>query len=295
MAKNFNKTILIVDDTETNIDILVELLNDYDIAVATSGESALQTAGQENIDLILLDIMMPVMDGYEVCRKLKLNDKTKDIPVIFITAKIDEDSIAQAYDSGGSDYISKPFKPRELLARVDTQLKLAELIRHLEFIASYDDMTGIYNRRKFFELASKKFEKNKDELFGVMIDIDNFKSINDSYGHHSGDKVIKLVTKKISEFISGDSVLGRLGGEEFAIICNMKSSQNISEIIEKIRYEIEKLEVISDAGEIIKFTISEGIAKYNTNMKNLDELLKKADEALYEAKGSGRNRVVLRS
>jgi len=172
--KNNQETILIVDDTESNIDILLELLSEYDLAVATDGLSAIEIANNEDIDLILLDIIMPEMDGYDVCNSLKLSAKTKDIPIIFITAKTDENSIEKAYDIGGIDYVTKPFKPKELLARVKRELKLTFLIHNLNYLASHDPMTGIYNRRKFFELATKLF-KTSTELFVVMIDIDKFK------------------------------------------------------------------------------------------------------------------------
>ncbi len=145
-----NKTILAVDDTVANLDILIELLNSYDIVDATSGEDALEIVEEENIDLILLDIMMPEMDGFEVCAKLKENPATKDIPIIFITAKTDEDSIEKAYELGGSDYVSKPFKPKELLARVKIQFELQNLQNELKLLASTDSMTKLYNRRLFF-------------------------------------------------------------------------------------------------------------------------------------------------
>ncbi len=289
------KTILIVDDTETNIDILLDLLDDkYDVLVALSGESALEIVEKEKIDLILLDIMMPIMDGYAVCSLLKENDNSKDIPVIFITAKTDEDSIEKAYEVGGFDYVTKPFKPRELLARIKTQLKLKELMNHLEFIASYDEMTGIYNRRKFFSLAIEHFNKSKKDLCAVMMDIDKFKMVNDTYGHGVGDEVIKLVTKTISDNLLEDSIFGRIGGEEFAAICYESSSDDILKNIENIREKIENLQVITDDGSVVKFTISNGIANATDETKTLDELLKEADIALYEAKGSGRNKVIFR-
>ena len=122
-----SKTILIVDDTAANLDILSEFLIDYDVVFAISGQDALSIVSNEKIDLILLDIMMPQMDGYEVCHKLKENQKTKNIPIIFITAKTDEDSIEKAFDIGGADYITKPFKPKELLSRIKTQLHLKHL------------------------------------------------------------------------------------------------------------------------------------------------------------------------
>jgi len=290
------KTILIVDDTETNIDILLELLgNEYDILVALDGEGALEIVHEDSkIDLILLDIMMPNMDGYEVCSILKKNENSQDIPVIFITAKTDEDSIEKAYDVGGIDYITKPFKPRELLARIRTQIKLKALMENLEFIASYDYMTKIYNRRKFFELASKKFDSSKENLYVIMLDIDKFKKINDTYGHPIGDEVIKAVTKKISTFTSPQSVFGRIGGEEFAIVCHATSKENVIKQLEEMRKSIEKIEILASKSEIVKCTISGGISMSNVNTQSLDELLKEADVALYEAKNGGRNRVIFR-
>ncbi len=288
-------TILIVDDTETNIDVLLELLGDtYDVLVAVDGKTALDIADKEDVDLILLDIMMPVMDGYEVCKVLKQDDDTKGIPVLFITAKIDEDSIERAYEVGGVDYIAKPFRPRELLVRIKTQLKLQELINHLDFIASYDEMTGIYNRRKFFEKASQKFSESTKNLYAIMIDIDKFKNVNDTFGHSIGDEVIKIVAKTISDSVSKGSVFGRIGGEEFALLSYATSKRQILKNIELIRKKIEKLEVFSSDGTLVKFTISEGISKYNSTVENLDDLLKEADIALYEAKGSGRNKVIFR-
>jgi len=264
-------TILIVDDTETNIDILLGLLGDYDVAVATDGQSALDIIKEDDIDLVLLDIMMPDMDGYDVCKELK--GSQKNIPVIFITARTDEDSIEKAYDVGGDDYITKPFKPRELIARVKTQLKLKELIHHLDYIGSYDQMTGIYNRRKFFQLAHDKFDNGVGALYAIMIDIDKFKQVNDNYGHATGDEVIKKVTKTIADALPVNAIFGRLGGEEFAIVTNSLSYKNIQLKIEEIRKLIEELEVKSDSGEIIKFTISEGVSKSTIETKNLDELL----------------------
>jgi len=291
--KNNQETILIVDDTESNIDILLELLSEYDLAVATDGLSAIEIANNEDIDLILLDIIMPEMDGYDVCNSLKLSAKTKDIPIIFITAKTDENSIEKAYDIGGIDYVTKPFKPKELLARVKRELKLTFLIHNLNYLASHDPMTGIYNRRKFFELATKLF-KTSTELFVVMIDIDKFKSINDKYGHPLGDEVIKAVTHSISNLMQDGTVFGRIGGEECAMVCVEKNREIIATNIEKIRNTIELLDIITENNEMVSFTISSGIAQKQNNTLNIDYLLKEADDALYEAKNSGRNKVIFR-
>ncbi len=288
------RTILVVDDTVTNLDILVELLKDYDVIEAAGGVEALEIVAEEEIDLILLDIMMPVMDGYAVCRKLKEIEESKDIPIIFITARSDEDAIEKAYDAGGVDYVTKPFKPKELLARVKIQLEHQEMIEKLEFLASHDPMTGIYNRRKFFELANRKFAESSKDLYVAMMDIDRFKKINDTYGHPTGDRVIKAVTRVVSENIDEGSVFGRLGGEEFAVVCRHSSRDNVVERLELIREKIEQLETRSAGGELIRCTISEGVAKADETTGNLDELLQRADEMLYKAKGSGRNKAIFR-
>ena len=288
---NKKATILVVDDTKENIHILLSLLEEYDVLVALSGQKALQMVEKNDIDIILLDIMMPEMDGYEVCNILKANPDTKNIPILFITAKTDEESIEKAYDVGGIDYVTKPFKPKELLARLKTQLENQRLIKELDHLASRDTMTGIYNRRKFFELGTKLFNST-DNIFATMIDIDKFKNINDQYGHPFGDVVIKSVTQNISNQILPDAIFARLGGEEFALLCKADSIDEVHHKIESIRAIIENLEKIYE-DKIVKFTISNGISQKQSG-DTIDSLLKRADEALYEAKGTGRNKVCFR-
>ncbi len=285
--------ILAVDDEKINLNILIELLSDdYEVSVALSGEKALKLVQKKDIDLILLDIMMPGMDGYEVCNILKSQQKTKDIPILFITAKTDDESIVKGFETGGIDYISKPFRPIELKARVKTHLKLGQTLKSLEYMATRDYMTGIYNRRRFFDLGRELFDVS-DNLFAVMIDIDKFKNVNDTYGHPFGDVVIISVTDTISKLISDDDIFGRLGGEEFTILCEANSVEEVSQKVEGIRKAIEDLEEKYE-DTIVKFTISNGISKKHSDNDNLDELLKRADEALYEAKDTGRNKVCFR-
>lgn len=283
--------ILIVDDVEENIDIMVGLLKNFDLLVALDGKSAIEIANEEPVDLILLDIVMPNMDGFEVCKHLKASRQTADIPIIFLTAKTDEDSIEKAYEYGGIDYVTKPFKPKELLARVNNQLKLKQLIEHLHILSSFDAMTNVYNRRKFFEEAERLHEHNKNELVGIMLDIDEFKAINDEYGHSTGDKVIKAVAKSIHNTLPSNGVMGRLGGEEFAIVieCNWQDACDLTELI---RCNIQNLQVFTDDQQSINFTISGGLALNKTSHKNVDQLLRTADDALYEAKRSGRNKSI---
>ncbi len=285
-------TILVVDDTKENVHILLSLLEEYDVVVALSGKKALKMVEKNDIDIILLDIMMPEMDGYEVCAILKSQPHTKEIPILFITAKTDEESIEKAFDTGGVDYVTKPFKPKELLARVKTQVENKRLIKELNFMASRDAMTGIYNRRKFFELGEELFDGVDKNLFAIMIDIDKFKNVNDTYGHPFGDIVIKSLTHTVSTLIESETIFARLGGEEFILLCEAKSRQEVEDKIELIRATIESLEEKCE-GEVVKFTISNGIAQKHSG-DSLDLLLKRADEALYEAKESGRNRVCFR-
>jgi len=288
-------TVLVVDDTESNIDILLDILGEeYDISVALDGQTAIEIATSQKIDLILLDIMMPDMNGFDVCKVLKEQPTTKNIPIIFITSKTDENSIEEAYEIGGVDYVTKPFRYKELRARVKTHIDLKNLISHLDHIASYDMLTGLYNRRKFFELATNKFNQKKENLFAVMLDIDKFKLINDTYGHAVGDKVIQSVASIVDDFIGKMTVLGRLGGEEFAIVCNSNSIQNVFATIEQIRTTIDNAELLLDDGKVVKYTVSFGIASYKEEFKFIDHLLQEADKALYEAKGSGRNRTIFR-
>ena len=300
MNDTLKQNILIVDDEKTNIDILLELFknintnNQYNIIVALSGEKVFQVLEKRKINLILLDIMMANINGYEVCKILKSNDKTKNIPIIFLTANTDDASIIKAYGLGAVDYLTKPFRAVELIARVKLNLQLQETINQLEYFANYDVMTNIYNRRKFFNLATSRFINSKNNLYAVMLDIDNFKNINDSYGHSMGDIVIKMIASTIEENLDDEMILGRIGGEEFAIICNANSKGYVFDKIDNIRKIIEQLNFKANDNTNIKCTISIGIAKYNENIASIDHLLQIADEALYEAKETGRNKSIFR-
>ncbi|MDF1882568.1 diguanylate cyclase [Sulfurimonas sp. SAG-AH-194-C21] len=283
-------TILIVDDTKENINILLSLLKDYDVVVALNGQKALQMTTKNEIDLILLDIVMPEMDGYEVCKAFKDSIKTQNIPILFITANSDDVSIEKAFSMGGVDYVTKPFKPVELLARVKTHLQLSQTLKKLEDLATKDYLTGIYNRRMFFQLGETLLRTN-EKVFGVMIDIDKFKNINDTYGHCFGDTVLKSVVNTIQKFVTQDMVFARLGGEEFALLIQSDSEDAVLQKVEQIRQAVQAIEE-SHENSTVKITISNGIAN-SKEYDTLNTLMAQADEALYDAKGSGRNKVCL--
>jgi diguanylate cyclase (GGDEF)-like protein len=294
--------ILVVDDSETNIDILVELLSDtYEVLVALDGESALEIVEEDKIDLILLDIMMPEMDGYEVCSRLKSKEETENIPIIFITARTDEEAIEKAYDAGGVDYVTKPIKPKELSARVKIQLKLQRLIRDLEkskeelrFLASTDSLTKLYNRR-FFSVHSERIlnlaRRDKSDLSIIMIDIDKFKGINDTHGHKVGDNAIVSLASTLKKFTRKSDLLCRFGGEEFLILLPETDIGGAIAMAEKIRKEVEKLQIDTKDGRKAKLTVSIGVAQMNGENDSIEALIHRSDKALYEAKENGRNRV----
>ena len=290
-----NKTILIVDDTVTNLDILIELLNEYDVIDAINGQDALDIAKEEKIDLILLDIMMPDMDGYEVCKYLKLDPNTKNIPIIFITAKTDEGSIETAYDIGGSDYVTKPFLPKELKARVKKELHIQDMMDELKLLASTDPMTKLYNRR-YFTKTSKHIldlaKRNAQEVSIIMLDIDKFKRVNDTYGHDIGDKVIISLADELISNQRKSDIVCRYGGEEFVILLPNTPIDGAITTAENIRKNMENI-VLDLTDDILKFTVSIGVSYVNKDENNIEKALKRADEALYDAKENGRNQVCL--
>jgi diguanylate cyclase (GGDEF)-like protein len=286
MKIDFSKSkILIVDDNPANIDILLELLSTFDVRAALDGTSALEAVHEELPDLILLDVRMPGMDGFEVCRRLKEDPKTKDIPVIFLSASSDSDSIIKGFDLGGVDYVTKPYLVREIVARVQTHLKLRMTMRVLDKLANIDELSGISNRRRFFTDTSKLFEQAKRDnisLFLFIIDIDNFKIVNDTYGHNIGDSVVKIFVDNVKKSIPAYNCFARLGGDEFVLVMTSISQDQALKQMEKLRSVIEQVRIVQN--QDIRFTISIGMSKLEPSDNNLDELLARADINLYQAK-----------
>lgn len=293
--------ILVVDDTEENIEILNELLGDeYDVLSALDGEFAIEIANEDKPDLILLDVMMPGMDGFDVCRALQFSNDTKEIPIIFITAKTDDKSIEKGYEVGGADYITKPFRPTELLAKVKRELKMQELIHHLEesqnelkFLASTDSLTKLYNRRYFLDASQNIIniaKRDNNDIAVLMFDIDRFKNINDSYGHDVGDDVLVLFAKTLNEQVRASDIVCRWGGEEFVLMLHNTDIGSATLVAENLKHEIELLHVKIKNEQEIRFTTSVGVAKVETD---IEDAIKKADDALYDAKSSGRNKVCI--
>lgn len=285
--------ILAVDDKVENLDILSDLLSEYDVRDVTDAKSALMILEMVPVDLILLDIMMPGIDGFELCRMIQENAHTQAIPIIFISAMSDEKAIEKAFEAGGKDYVTKPFRPRELLARVKTQLDMKFLVERLHFLAFHDALTGIYNRRRFFDLGTALFDERCD-LHAALIDIDHFKQVNDTYSHAVGDEVLRQITATIAERLPPEATFGRLGGEEFAILVPGQQTEVLVRTLESICKAVAAL-AISAHNAVVRCTISCGVAARDPTTSSIDELLHNADLELYEAKCSGRDRVLLRS
>ena len=287
------ETILIVDDVASNIQMLATVLKDqYNLKVATSGAKALEIVESEAvIDLILLDIEMPDMDGYATLEKLHANEKTKNIPVIFVTGNISLKDEEKGLLAGAVDYITKPISPCIVKARVKTHLILKKQRDQLHYDAIHDRLTGVYNRYQLDREGSRKFaraSRQHSKLSVVMLDIDHFKMVNDRYGHQVGDAVLQSVAKVLDSRKRVEDFVVRYGGEEFLILFEDCSLEDAAAKAEKLRKEIESLKHNN-----IVVTCSFGVAVLQERHHRLEELIKDADEALYKAKKRGRNRVVV--
>jgi len=287
------KTVLAVDDTEINIDILLGLLDEeYDVLVALNGPQALEIVSEESVDLILLDIMMPEMSGFEVCGELKKRPETRDIPVIFITAKSDDASLEEAFDKGGADYVTKPFRPVELLTRIKTHIDLRSAHSELEYLTHYDALTGIHNRRGFFQRV-ESLTGTQAPLYAVMITIEELKTINLAYGRAAGDAVLKHAAQTLQSLTTNTAVLGRLGGKAFAIVGNTENGAIPLALTESLRNAASGLSVQHLKGEI-RFTLNTGIALHRPAEGSLDMLLREAENALFNTKQDDQNPPFLR-
>ena len=293
-------TILIVDDVPTNVRILAEALSSvYKIKVAGNGADALEIARREpRPDLILLDVMMPEMDGFEVCRRLKADMRSQKIPVIFATAMNSESDEERGLNLGAVDYITKPFVIPVAKARIRNHIRLKQQADLLESLSLLDALTDIPNRRRFDEalaLEWKRALRDATPLSLVMIDIDHFKQYNDHYGHGAGDVCLQRVAAELAKGVvrPGDLV-ARYGGEEFVVILPETDREAARQIAERLREGIEKLSLphaYSETGAVI--TISAGVAGQDGVSESLlpQVLYDAADKALYMAKESGRTRV----
>ncbi|HKL20818.1 MAG TPA: diguanylate cyclase [Tichowtungia sp.] len=292
------QTILVVDDLRVNAMRMRSLLEpEWEVQIALSGPEALEVVTRPAApDLILLDLQMPGMNGHEVCRRLKGNPETREIPVIFITAMEDWNDEAQGLALGAADYITKPVHAPIVQARIRNQLALrnaqAELARknqELERLAVCDRLTGLYNRRKLDERLEQELTRAaryNRPLSVIMLDLDHFKEINDTCGHPAGDTVLAESAVRLKRALRKNDTVGRWGGEEFLILCPETGLRDAAGLAERLRQTFAD----RDFPEAGRLTASFGVAACRAEDQP-NKLLSRADRALYRAKKSGRNRV----
>jgi diguanylate cyclase (GGDEF)-like protein len=290
-------TILIIDDDVTLIRILSHILKDFgQILFAVNGDHGLQIAREHKPDLILLDVGMLPMDGYEVCRRLKNDDATSKSAIIFVTANTGMETEVACLNAGAVDFITKPLNPPVVQARVRTHLRLIQDSAALESQAQRDGLTGLYNRRYFDKAIAAEYsrlQRHQLPLGIAVIDIDYFKKYNDSYGHLAGDIALRAVahaieaaTKRPGEFVA------RYGGEEFVVVLPQIDGHTLKQYGQMICEEIRALKIPHSTSEICQsISISAGLAHGIPTIDSSPQaLVDQADQALYRAKSLGRNR-----
>ncbi len=289
--------VLIAEDEMVNIKVLVATLDEYEIVIAKTGEQAISKAlSSQPPDLILLDINMPGMDGYEVCRILKKNLESMDIPIIFITVQASVEDETKGLEMGAVDYISKPFSPAIVRARVANHLELKQQRDLLHQLNMTDPLTKIANRRRLDEYLTTSFyqaQRTDSELCLLMIDIDNFKALNDLAGHDYGDDCLRQVAQSVAASLQRSTELAaRFGGEEFCVILPATEIIEGRKVAEKIRANIDALQLNHPAADINNVTVSIGCSAMNVETDDPNALFKLADALLYQAKQKGRNCIV---
>ena len=307
--------ILIVDDTPANIEVLYKILKSrYDILFAKNGADGIRIVRQQLPDLVLLDIMMPEMDGYQVCTVLKEDPLTAKIPVVFVTAMGKEEDETKGLELGAIDYLTKPISPPIVLARVKNHLELKrksdllerltvqmeEKNRELDVLAREDALTGVANRRRFNETLQTEIQRamrNGRFLSLILCDIDHFKKYNDLYGHLAGDKCLQMLGVLLAgSFKRAGELPARYGGEEFAVVLPDTPLEKAAELAERLRRGLADQALPHAGSDTGIVTISAGVAGAQVGRGHDAEwFIEEADRALYGSKENGRNRVTVGS
>ena len=291
--------VLIVDDSATNRQMLGDCLEaDYAVLLASSGEEGLELAREHQPDVILLDVMMPEVDGYEVLRQLKEDDRTSSLCVVFITGLDTPEAEEKGLVAGASDYVTKPLHPTVVRARVALHMQVVRQRRMLETLANIDGLTELPNRRQFdavFAAEWARSARTHQPLSVAIMDVDFFKRYNDHYGHAMGDHALQLVARGLAKRIKRPAELvARYGGEEFVVIMPDTPIEGAIQLADSLRLGVEGQGIPHKrSSAAICITVSIGVASTSTDAPaSAESLLQRADERLYRAKKAGRNRVV---
>jgi diguanylate cyclase (GGDEF)-like protein len=300
-ASERRPTILVVDDEPLYLELIAGILgDDFRILVADEGMAGMEIAANSVPQLILLDLMMPVIDGFEVYRCLKADWRTRDIPVIFITGMGDVATETKGLRMGAVDYINKPINPDLVKARVNTQINLKLMRDQLVMLAATDGLTGLANRFHFDGMLAYEYARHLrsgEELALIMLDIDEFKAYNDTYGHISGDECLREVAKAMTKTVSRcTDLVARYGGEEFAVLMPDTSLRGAVIIAERVRISISNLALPQKDAREGHVTASLGVVSGRfLKGTSIVDVLTEADIQLYRAKAGGRNRVAFRA
>ena len=313
------KLVLIVDDNPENLRVLGELIESigHESAFALNGRQAITFLEKEVPDIILLDVIMPEMDGYDVCSRLKKNERTADIPIIFITARTEANDIVAGFESGASDYIAKPFNIAELKVRLENQLKIRSFQKQLEVTnqileeknqalrialgklekaALTDPLTGLWNRRAMYRRLRDEKERfdRGGKAFSVIIgDVDHFKTFNDNYGHDCGDFVLEAIADILEQNLRKQDTVSRWGGEEFLILLPETQIDGAYSKTESIRKVLCNHPFVFNE-MTLHLSMTFGVVAFRMGL-SVEDCIKLADGALYEGKKQGRNRVVIQN
>ncbi|MDR0331339.1 MAG: diguanylate cyclase [Chitinispirillales bacterium] len=292
-------SILIVDDERSNIDVLSHILKEkYKLYIAKNGEGAIKIARENVPDLILLDVIMPNMDGFEVIRELKKSDHTSKIPVIFITGQDSKEDEVKGLNEGAVDYITKPFHSTIVEARIRIHMQIIDQMRIIERMSIMDELTDLPNRRYFNDQLTREWGRAIRETLSIsllIIDVDKFKVYNDTFGHPQGDALLQTVAYVFKESLRRPAdFVARWGGEEFIMLLPGSDLEGAISVAERVRSSVENTIIPCIDGTSTCATISIGINSERP-IVNLPAagFVSRADKALYSAKQTGRNRVIV--
>jgi diguanylate cyclase (GGDEF)-like protein len=297
LQNNKKHTVLVVDDSRVfrqQLQMMLENLFFNVISVAHGEEAIGMLKAKPEISLVLTDYHMPVMDGLELTKEIRKTYKKDELSIVVLSSNEDDEITALFLKNGANDYVKKPFSKEEFSCRVNNSIEALENIQMITNYANRDYLTGLYNRRYFFEAINEYIDEIKEsgEKFAIgMIDIDHFKKINDTYGHDVGDKIITALADILRSSTNPRDIVARFGGEEFCVVLKNINQYSAQEIFERIREEVEKFSYHIKDNEYVNFTISIGAILFNED-ESLQDNISEADMLLYKAKNNGRNQVV---
>jgi two-component system cell cycle response regulator len=295
--------VLIVEDNPADAKLIKSLLGSLacSLVMVHSGEEAVSICNNHRIDIIILDMLLPGVDGYEVVKQIKSSASTQSIQIIVVTSLQDIESKIKGYEFGVDDYLVKPINFNEFRARVNSLIKKKayhdKLMSSCEAAiqaAITDKLTGAYNRgylQHYLKNELMKSDRHHHPVSLLMIDIDDLKIVNDTYGHLAGDRLLKEIASELRKCIREIDVLARYGGDEFTIILTHTSKENAAPIADRIRRVIENLAVAVTDQAVVTASVSIGVAEYVPSVDTPDILIQRADQALYTAKSDGKNTV----